>query len=47
MGFAIWLGEYEVERSIVFSDPQLAVYAVVTLMLLVVIICLVKALRDV
>jgi len=47
MGVAIWFGEYEIEASIGFSDPQLAVGVVVVLLLLAVIICLVKALRDV
>ena len=47
MGFAIWMGEYEIEASVVFSDPKLAVGVVVVLLLLAVIICLVKALRDV
>jgi len=47
MGVAVWFGEYEVEASIVFSDTQLAVYIMVTMLLLLVIVCLVKALHDV
>ena len=47
MGIAVWIGEFEAEASVVFSDPKLAIYVIVTLLLLTVIICLVKALHDV
>jgi hypothetical protein len=47
MGVAVWCGEVQAEASVVFSSPAQVVYIMVTMLLLVVIVCLVKALHDV
>ena len=46
MGIEVWIGEFEVEASLVFSNPALAASILVSILAIILVVLLIKALNE-